>query len=306
MLFVIPGSDSDTEYHYHGLHLATRHRSSSRDPGANPCVRGIRVRWLSAEVWLAWNYLFLTLFRRWNNTYIFDSSVSCPNLDTPVGCAGRWGGFFVESSSTSWAQAASFAALSTARETIGDHDQDLPGNDTVHLNSSLALTTFPLGISRVKDTYGSMNSIGLGSNSTLLNALVSAGTIASKTWAFFQGWTGAESNQQMDGSLVLGGYDKAKVMGNNITLPFSESLNCISHLIVTITDIKMNLKNGSNPSILGPSAGSAFKACIKPDVHVTGLSSDIWSSFVGISGVHEIGRSDGINFWGMLISAKGA
>ncbi len=252
---------------------------------------------------------FLTLSRKWNNTYIFDSSTPCSNLDTPARCAGRWGGFFVESSSTSWGQAASFRALSAARETYGDHDQDLPGNDTIHLNSSLALTTFPLGISRVpteKGNYDMMNSIGLGSNSTLLNALVSAGDIASKTWALSQGWTGAESSQQMDGSLVLGGYDMAKVTGNNITLPFSEDQNCISHLIVTITDIKMNLKNGSNPSILGSSVGSAIKACISPDRPVMSLSSDIWGLFVKISGVHEMGRSGGINFWGMSISVNGA
>ena len=111
---------------------------------------------------------------------------------------------------------------------------------------------------------------------------------------------------QMDGSLVLGGYDAAKVTGNNITIPFSYDQNCPSHLLVTISDIKMNLKNGSNPSIIGTSADSAFKACIQPDYPVITLNMSIWRSFLGVSDAIPIDRSLGINFFGMTISVNGS
>lgn len=98
-----------------------------------------------------------------------------------------------------------------------------------------------------------MNSLGLGRNSTLLNALVDNGDIAARTWSFWQGWTGAESQYQIDGNVVLGGYDANKISGPNITLPTStpDDLNT-DCFIATITDIRMNLMNGSSLSLFGP------------------------------------------------------
>lgn len=106
----------------------------------------------------------------------------------------------------------------------------------------------------------------------------------------------------MDGNLVFGGYDAAKIAGNNITLPFITDSHCPEGYIVTISDIKMNLLNGSNPSILGPSAGSALRACIGPGYPLMSLSQDVWDAFVKVSGVREVGRSNQTNFFGMLIA----
>ena len=153
------------------------------------------------------------------------------------------------------------------------------------------------------------NALVLGRNSTLLNALFSKGAISSRIYSYLQGWTGAEASQQRDGILTLGGYDAAKVAGDNITLPFSNDEDCSSEgYIVTVNDIQMNLKNGSNISILGPSAGSAMKACIVPGYTVLSLSEDIWNAFVKVSKITAATtiRSTGVHFWGMLINARGA
>ena len=123
-----------------------------------------------------------------------------------------------------------------------------------------------------------MNTLGIGRNSTLLNTLFSAGAIASRTWSYWHGWAGAESQHQIDGNLTVGGYDAAKTLGTNVTLPFtnSEPENCPSGYIVTITEIKMNLKNGSSPSILGASnKGSAMRACVDGLFPTMMLSEDI-------------------------------
>lgn len=129
----------------------------------------------------------------------------------------------------------------------------------------------------------------------------------SKTFSIFQGWTGAQSSSQTDGSLILGGYDSAKITGNNITLPFAVEDSCPSGLVISVTDINMNLKNGSNVSIIGESRGSAIRACIEPSFSPISLSEEIWWAFTNVTGVAETGRSASpINLWGMIIPADGA
>ena len=304
MYFDISNSNTDKEHDHHRPDLTTGHCPSGWHSCTKHCFRGSRVRWPSFVLLLARKSLLLIFSSNWNNTYLCDSSSPCGGSDTPIKCAALCGGFLIESSSVSWSQAASFGALNTASEYFPDHAKDVPGNDTFHLNSTFSLPTFPFGISRLP--AGSMNMIGLGTNSSLLNTLLSTGAIASRTWALFQGWTGAESEHQIDGSLVLGGYDTAKMTGSNTTIPFTQDQSCATHLVVVITDIKMNLKNGSNPSILGSSAGSAIKACIAPEFPIMSFSIDIWNSFKSVANVDDIGRSYGINFWGMIISANGS
>lgn len=254
----------------------------------------------------------LSLSRLWNNTYFFDASATsisgngCPDLvydqNSPNACAGTLGGFFRQQASTTFSKASSLQALNTATETFPDHKNDVYGSDTLAVNSTLSLVNFPFGVNR--GNVDKQNSLGVGRNSTLLNALVSNGAISSRTWSFWNGWIGAETQHQMDGSFILGGYDAAKISGRNITLPFSTENDCLRGYVVTISDIKLNLINGSTSSIFGPSHGAAMKACVAPDYPIMSFSIDIWTAFVDASGVTEIGRSFGTNFYGMLIAAN--
>ena len=197
-----------------------------------------------------------------------------------------------------------FEALGTPSERYPVTDYER-GSDTLLVNTTLSIPDFPLGIIRGQADF--QNALGLGRNSTLLDALVSAGAIFSKTFSIFQGWTGAQTQYQTDGSLVIGGYDSAKITGNNITLPFTVEDSCVSGLVISVTDINMNLKNGSNVSIIGESRGSALRACIEPTFSPISLSEDIWWAFTNVTEVAEIGRSiSPINFWGVAIPADGA
>lgn len=246
--------------------------------------------------------------RNYNNTFLNDGTDNNCNVNlTRLQCSNQQGGLFDEGSSSSWSSA-NYYALGTASEDTSDQHQDVWGSDTVVVNTTLSLTTFPLGIVRAsEDPSSSMNVLGLGRNSTLLSGLISAGAIASRTYGLFQGWTGGEPQWQTDGSLTLGGYDAAKVTGNNITLPMSPEGDCNSGYIVSVTDIKMNLKNGSNVSILGQSAGSAMRACIEPGFNPISLSEDIWWAFTNVTGVEEEFRSTSpLEWWGMMIPADGA
>ena len=218
-------------------------------------------------------------------------------------CSNEFGGLFDEGSSTTWSPI-DFQALGTAGESSLDQHDDIWGKDTLLVNNTLPVPEFPLGIFR---SNGFQNTLGLGRNSTLLNALSSAGMIFSKTFSIFQGWTGAQTPFQTDGSLVLGGYDSAKIVGNNVTLPIAVEDSCVSSLVISVIDYQMNLENGTNVSIIGESRGSAMRACIEPSFSPISLSEFIWWAFTNVTGVAEIGRSvSPINFWGMILPAMGA
>ena len=227
----------------------------------------------------------------------------CSVNNTRLQCSNQYGGLFDEGSSRTWSPT-TFGALGTASESRLDQDYKW-GSDTLLVNTTLSIPDFPLGIFRGSADY--QNTVGLGRNSTLLNALVSAGAIFSKTFSIFQGWTGAQTQYQTDGSLIIGGYDSAKITGKNITLPFTVEDSCLSGLIISVTDVQMNLKNGSNVSIIGESRGSALRACIDPTFSPISLSEDIWWAFTNVTEVAEIGRSGSpINPWGMIIPADEA
>jgi len=222
-------------------------------------------------------------------------------VNAPNACAGSVGGFFNEQSSTTYS-GASFEALHVAAEALAHHGNDVFGTDTLKINSSLSLAKFPFGVNKGK--VDNVNALGVGRNSTLLNTLVSRGDIASRTYSFWDGWTGAEPQHQMDGNLVIGGYDAAKISGNNITLPFSTDSVCLEGYIVTISDIKMELPNGSSPSILGSFAGSQLRACVGPGYPIMTFPQEVWNAFVKVSGVTEVGRSLQTDFLGMLIASN--
>lgn len=216
------------------------------------------------------------------------------------------GGYFNEGKSSTWTKASSLAALDTAEENNSNLDNDVYGSDDLTLASNLTLSKYPLGVARVDAEE--MNVVGVGINSSLLTALESTGAISSRSWAYWHGWTGDNASTQLDGNLVLGGYDSKKTTGSNLTLPLSHQPHCVSGLVITVTDIVLNLASGSNKSIIGSSDGSAFQACVSPDYPHMSLSSDIWDSFLTVSNSTPAGRSakGGFNFRGMLIDSDGA
>ena len=253
----------------------------------------------------------LMLSRDLNNTILQDvATSSCAhvgNNSTEPECATNYGGLFDEGSSSTW-RATNISDLGTATESNANQDDDHWGSDTlsaVSVNTTLSLPEFPLGIAR--GDQNPMNTLGLGSNSTLLSHLFSNGAISSTIFGIFQGWTGEQSQYQTDGGLTLGGYDAAKITGENVTLPMIQQDNCASGLMISVTDINMNLRNGSNHSILGPSQGSSVKVCIEPQYSVMTLSEDTWWHFTNVTGVREVGRSTTtLSFFGMLIPSDGA
>ena len=175
--------------------------------------------------------------------------------------------------------------------------------ELVTLNSDSKLTSFPLAVPGSEGLH--MNAIGLGENSTFLNALYNTGQIAAKTWSIFWGLEGDGYPSAMDGLLVLGGYDEAKVTGSNFTGQFSYTTDCASHMVVTVSDIEMDFNNGTTISLQGESRGTALEMCLQPDYEIITIPYDYWEIFLINAGGTYLGRTDGLHDYGEQYAADG-
>lgn len=246
-----------------------------------------------------------------NYTAVNDNGLTCqPGANaSEAECTTTRGGSFDRRASTSWVTS-SLSALGLREEfpSVGVSTAGTTyGVDLLSLGGSTSLSSLPLESFK----FWGMNSFGLGTNSTMLRGLVSTGDIASRSWSFTQGWTGTESQFQTNGSLVFGGYDRARVSGNNITLPFATNADdlkrCPTAMIVTIKDLQTKMKNGSSPSILGPNNDFPLRGCIVTDYTYISLQSDQWAAFVNKSGSVETGHSvSPESFTQNMIAADGA
>ncbi|KAI1018512.1 hypothetical protein LB503_005641 [Fusarium chuoi] len=206
-----------------------------------------------------------------NNTWIYaDPFCKDSGIPNDESCKVRRGGTFNEEKSTSFTGA----------------------RDIVKAGGSADLDDFPFGIptSKWDDTYSTLSPLGLGRNSTYLNALRKAGKIGSRVWSIFWG-------QPLDGSLILGGYDEKKVTGENYTAPlvygdFDGSDGCWTGMKVTFTDIQINYLGGTN--------GTTLQCCIDPANHLLlEAPTPYIRNFESISGLKSNYSSSGLH-WNAL------
>ena len=112
----------------------------------------------------------------------------------------------------------------------------------------------------------------------------------------------------MDGSLTLGGYDKAKTMGPNATQSFSslaDMSQCPSSFIVFLADILVKHSNDASASLFGNAKGTALRTCIKPDIPLITSPTNIWNAFSAAIGGTYIGPSPSYKLWGMNYATQG-
>ncbi|KAK2858483.1 hypothetical protein FQN49_004682, partial [Arthroderma sp. PD_2] len=207
----------------------------------------------------------------WNSTSFWNTNLDCGNLPRPA-CSWVHGGSFDQSGSTTWKPPAD---PNVTEQNPGGDIIKARGTDDLRLNSDVSISQFPIFFPKPKVIP--QNSIGLGPNSTFLNILFDQGKIASKTWSLFWGWQGLEQENQTNGSLVLGGYDKAKMVGANLTEGFSDRIGCPSSMLVYINNIAVNHADNKNTSLF-TAAGSALHMCIKPDNPQVTLPKDVFDN----------------------------
>ncbi|CAK7236425.1 hypothetical protein SBRCBS47491_009632 [Sporothrix bragantina] len=208
-----------------------------------------------------------------NNSFVYGTDGHCTTDLSTAACTTFRGGSYNGIASTSRTvpgsaeypvDAAPYASVSHAADTV-----ILNGTSS----NSTTLSQFPFGVplnDLGQQGYHPMNALGLGFNSTILQALKASGRIASRTWSMFWGLNGADATAQMEGIFVLGGYDKAKVVaGQTTTLPLADAGSvCPSRMVLSITDLVLNFSNGTNASLFPGTASTALQACITPDYPV--------------------------------------
>lgn len=180
----------------------------------------------------------------------------------------------------------------------------LGGTESFAPGGNRGLDNFPIGIPRLQWDHGytTLHPLGLGSNSTYLNALHKAGKIGSRVFSIF--WGRVWDEYPIDGALVVGGYDKEKTIGPNFTAPldygdFGDPSGCWTGIKVQITDIQLNNPDGSDVSLMSSSA--KMPACIVPQRQsLMEIPQSLLTKFERATQTRSNGTSSGLH-WGARI-----
>lgn len=101
----------------------------------------------------------------------------------------------------------------------------------------------------------------------------------------------------MDGSIVLGGYDRSKVIGRNLTqkLDFGDT-GCWTGMRLNIRDIRVNPRSGADKSLFPPN--TVLPVCLVPQRQLLlEAPASIYSSYENATLTSNMGLSFGIH-WG--------
>ncbi len=210
-----------------------------------------------------------------NNTWLYDYQPFCDSsiIFTNTICRVRRGNFFFENASATFHKAMDIVGAGGASQETSAQGAEmgikdlvstsLGGSDTFSPGSA-SLAAFPIGIARENWDHGYtiLHAMGMGANSTFLNGLVQSRQIASRVWSIF--WGRMWVSDSLDGAVVLGGYDQAKVIGRNYTQPldYSNPTGCWTGMRLTISDIQVVFRNGDISTIFPPNF--ALPVCIVP------------------------------------------
>ncbi|KAJ4865508.1 hypothetical protein T069G_02038 [Trichoderma breve] len=246
---------------------------------------------------------------KWNNNNTFIYGPKCDPeggiINTNDACITFRGGIYGNTSGTRGVLASSFKP---PKDLWSSTEYEM-FTDNVQLNTNNSLHAFPLANPtdiKTWDTqgYDPQNIIGLGSGSTIIDACLKAGTIASDSVGFFWGLDGVLDKDQTEGSLVLGGYDRAKTFGNGYTIPLSDDPDCPTGMVVSIADIVLNFVNGTDFSLFPDSKGTLLTACLIPErpTLMDMPRSPYFDNLLEAIGNEEFKRSTGIDYWNVILN----
>ncbi|UPL00993.1 hypothetical protein LCI18_011927 [Fusarium solani-melongenae] len=145
-------------------------------------------------------------------------------------------------------------------------------NSTLYLGNELTLKSFPMAQPIAsEDTWGLYGAspqhiIGVGTESTILNALHNARRIVSRSVGYYWGMDSIGSKDDTPGSLVFGGYDRAKTYGDGDEMDFTLGMDsCRTKMMISISGLSLNFRNGTDLSLFASSnQEKPLRACIVP------------------------------------------
>jgi hypothetical protein len=242
----------------------------------------------------------------YNNSYLYDESPQCGSLSTTE-CISIRGGAYDEAASTSLSSTVKFSDFVALDEAAGlTSDAVITGFDTLSLNSSFSLAQYPFAVPRTDQIqFLDYSSLGLGKDSSLLTMLRNQGSIASRSFSLFWGETGMTSEHQMDGNLIIGGIDEAKISGQNYTTKLNRGSACPSGMILSVSDMSLVFPNGTSASIMS-GRGQDVNYCVSPEAPTITMSQDMFTNWIiahpgSNTDFNADGRAGGFpNVWGLI------
>ncbi|ROV94092.1 hypothetical protein VMCG_08247 [Cytospora schulzeri] len=289
-----------------------------QDTQVLPNINGSNMIGLRTQVGSPPQDILMIPWAELNNTWIYDYEPYCSKSDiySDLICQVRRGDFFYENASSSYDEATNMVAAGGASHETNSYgaelgipkllSKSLDGADTIAVGST-NLTNFPIGIPRLEwdAGYTTLHALGMGSNSTFLNSLLQAGTIASRVWSIF--WGRMWVDDWLDGSMVLGGYDSELVKGKNYTqaLDYSNETGCWTGMLVTISDIQLNYPDGTDVSIIPEHY--ALPVCLVPHRQLLiEAPVSIRENFESVTGMNMTGTSYNVHWSAAQYKAEGA
>lgn len=235
----------------------------------------------------------LMLRRHFDDTILYTkSSCACASNATSATCVILCGGLYDQQTSSS---------SSTIDQDPGN--DSIVGDDLLIGNSSLSDYPIVLPITEWGPTGDTVGSLGVSPNSTLLNALLTAGKIASRSYSWWWGVQTSTNLAATDGQLVLGGFDAAKMQGSQYSFPLvAPTQDCASGMVMSMTDMTLNFPNGTSASMLSP---FSLQACIMPDAPLIAYipQTPYFKTFQALTGTSNVGADlepATLNYQGML------
>jgi len=291
-----------------------------KDVLVDPSIADSFMRGIPARIGSPPQPIVLLPWPELNNTWIYDGHAGCdPVLGlSETTCRVRRGAYFSSDTSQSFKKTNDVViAGGSANEitTLGTEvdvgrlvSTSLGGTDVFAVgddgdNSQQAVVnSMPLGVPRLNWDHGytTLHTLGLGSDSVYLNALVKAGKIPSRVWSLFWGRTAGPN--QIDGSIVLGGYDREKVVGQNYTqrLDYSEATGCWTGMKITVSGIEANFVNGANKNIIDKD--QPLSVCLVPQrQHLLEAPLSVQSAFLAATSMKATNLSSGLQWTDLLI-----
>jgi hypothetical protein len=140
--------------------------------------------------------------------------------------------------------------------------------DPLLLSDSSLIPNFEFGIlNSTLHNWRPQAELGVGVNSSFINALQNAGSISSASYSLF--WGDEWSDRPCDGSVTFGGYDRSLLEishSSNVTKKLTriEPTRCPEGMVVKMTELNLIAEDGTVMSIFD--GLSALSACVVPSM----------------------------------------
>ena len=107
---------------------------------------------------------------------------------------------------------------------------------------------------------------------------------------------GGELKTQMDGNLVLEGYDRAKFTGMNFITAIRRDLDCQTGMVASLGSMDVGFRDGTSTNIFS----SPTDFCLDTSGQLVTLPNSLFPKLVKAVGGTRIGESSGFNLTGQL------